>query len=129
AMYNNIHNDSLIVVKPDFTLCTEPYEVDMILPPMLDCLNPTVVGVADYIAGDPFVYSIAQATANTFRLTITPKLPGAHFTTVPHMVVSIDTPASPTPRTAFVLGIQAKDGVCVSPASITPQLSFGSCLP
>ncbi len=129
VMDNNIHVDSQIIVNPDYTLCAKPFELDMILPPGIDCLNPAILGVEDYMPMDKFNYSIAPGTANTCRLTITPEKADAHFTTVPHMLIAIDTPAGALARTAFVLGLQATDGPCQSPAAITPQLSFGSCLP
>jgi hypothetical protein len=44
------------------------------------------------------------------------------------LLIAIDTPSSPAARTAFVLGLQATDGVCPTPATITPELSFGSCV-
>ena len=125
----NIHVDTALTVNPDYTLCSEPFDVDVILPPAIECLNPTIIGVEDYMPMDKFTYKIAAVTANTCRLTITPEKPGAHFTTVPHMVVTIDTPTRPTPSTAFVIGLQATAGPCQSQPTITPELSFGSCLP
>lgn len=128
VMDNNIHVDTPIVVNPDYTLCSEPFDIEMVLPAAVECLNPTVVGVEDYMPGDDFTYSIASLTANTCKLTITPKVPGARFTSVPHMLITIDTPARPLARTAFVLGLTASDGVCQPSASITPMLFFGACV-
>jgi hypothetical protein len=125
---NNIHVDSVVIVNPDFTLCSEPFDLEMILPAGLDCVNPTVVGFEDTSPGDEFAYSIASGAPNTCKLTITPKEPDAHFTGVPHLLVSIDTPSSPAARTAFVIGLQATDGVCQNPATITPELSLGRCV-
>lgn len=124
---NNIHVDEPIVVNPDLTLCAEPFDLDIVLP--LDCVNPAILRIEDYMPGDVFTYKIAPATTNTCRLTITPAMAGAHFTAVPHMLITIDTPTGPAARTAFILGLTGVPGPCPTEPSITPQLSFGSCVP
>ncbi|HEX5060577.1 MAG TPA: hypothetical protein VFV99_14515 [Kofleriaceae bacterium] len=123
---NSVHVDTPIEVNPDYTLCTEPYKIDMQMP--VECLNPAIVSVIDYMPADPFTFSIADATGNTCQLTITPKMPGAHFTTVPHMMIAIDTPMGTAPRSAFIMGISANAGTCQT-STIMPDVRFGSCVP
>lgn len=125
---SNIHVDSPVIVNPDYTLCSEPFDLEVVLPLTIDCANPSVVDFVDWMPSDDFTYSIASAAPNTCKLTITPKEPGAHFTGVPHLLLEVDTPSSPASRTAFVIGLSAIDGVCQTPAAITPELSFGSCV-
>jgi hypothetical protein len=128
VMNNSIHVDAPFRVHPDYTLCAEPFYLDVQMPTGVGCGNPTIVEIANYLSGDPFAYEIA-GSATTCRITITPAMPGARFTAVPHMLIEIDTPTGVAPRTGFVLGIQgATNNACRTPDTITPQLSFGSCI-
>jgi len=130
VMNNSIHVDAPFNVRPDYTLCTEPFGLDIQMPTGVGCGNPVVVEIADFMPGDPFTYTIAASSATTCRLTIAPGTPGARFTSVPHMLIEIDTPTGVAPRTGFILGIQGatNNNFCKSPDTITPQLSFGSCI-
>jgi hypothetical protein len=126
-LLDSTHVDSPIVVNPDFSLCAEPFEVDIVLPLGLDCLTPSIVRVVDWMPTEKFTYAVASVIANTCRLTITPETPGSHFTGVPHILIAIDTPGSPASRSGFFIGITANDGVCQYPATIIPEVRFGSC--
>lgn len=129
VMNNSIHIDTNITVHPDYTLCADPFDVDVQLPTGVECQNPAILYVEDYMPGDAFSYKIAAASAGTCRVTIKPNTSGARFTAVPHMLIAIDTPTTGVaPRTAFVLGlVGSATNPCRNPDVITPQLSFGSC--
>jgi hypothetical protein len=128
VMNNSIHVDAPIAVHPDYTLCAEPFDVDIVLPQGIDCLSPAIVYVEDYLPMAKFTYKIAAVSGTTCRVTIKPETAGARFTAVPHMMIEIDTPTQVAPRTAFILGLVGTADTCRNPETIMPQLSFGSCI-
>jgi hypothetical protein len=99
------HEDYLVPVGVGFALCTEPYTVRIHLP--IPCRSPFVDASDNYMPGAMFQFVIGETNEERVcALRITSPTQGAPFNTIPHLLVSVDSPNPTFSRVQFVIGIE-----------------------
>ncbi|NVB81630.1 MAG: hypothetical protein HOV81_24765 [Kofleriaceae bacterium] len=123
------HLDYPVTVQPSQALCSEPYKVRLELPPNVLCTNPRIEASVNWLPGETFGYQIASGLDNHCLLTLTPPTPGAKFEGIPHVMVSIDSPAGPTARLTFIFGLSTRVDACSTDQTIVIDPTSVSCTP
>jgi hypothetical protein len=98
------HLDTKIAVKPSYALCGEPYYAYLGL--TFPCADPKVISWVETQPGPRFQFLLEPTLdPNVCKLSIYAPFPGAQFTAVPHLLISVATPSGPYPRAELVIAL------------------------